>query len=115
MTLQHCQFNRGVWQILESPVRVWAEERGPLDVITGSVFDRNADGQRDDDTEALKMTSRNHKTRVAATRAAAHSTMSATVQNRLSASRPSSRIDGIALISAEAPASWPRSAKDLPL
>lgn len=65
MAPQHCQFNRGVWQILESLVRIWAEEQGVLYVITGSVFDRNGDGVRDDDSVALRMTSRNGKTRVA--------------------------------------------------
>lgn len=65
MAPQHCQFNRGVWQIFESLVRIWAEEQGLLYVITGSVFDRDGDGVRDDDSVALRMTSRNGKTRVA--------------------------------------------------
>ena len=65
MAPQHCQFNRGVWQIFESLVRIWAEEQGVLYVITGSVFDRDGNGVRDDDSVALRMTSRNGKTRVA--------------------------------------------------
>lgn len=65
MAPQHCQFNRGVWQIFESLVRIWAEEQGVLYVITGSVFDRDGDGVQDDDSVALRMTSRNGKTRVA--------------------------------------------------
>lgn len=65
MAPQHCQFNHGVWQIFESLVRIWAEEQGILSVITGSVFDRDGDGVCDDDSVALRMTSRNGKTRVA--------------------------------------------------
>lgn len=65
MAPQHCWFNRGVWQIFESLVRIWAEEQGVLYVITGSIFDRDGDGVRDDDSVALRMTSRNGKTRVA--------------------------------------------------
>ena len=65
MAPQHCQFNRGVWQIFESLVRIWAEEQGVLYVITGSTFDRDGDGVRDDDSVALRMASRNGKTRVA--------------------------------------------------
>jgi endonuclease G len=65
MAPQHCQFNRGVWQIFESLVRIWAEEQGVLYVVTGSVFDRNGDGVRDNDSIARRMTSRNGKSRVA--------------------------------------------------
>ena len=65
MTPQHCQFNRGVWQILESLVRIWAEEQGTLYVMTGSLFDRDGDGIRDDDSAVERMTSRNGKSRVA--------------------------------------------------
>lgn len=65
MSPQLCQFNRGVWQILESLVRIWAEEQGTLYVMTGSIFDRNGDGMRDDDSLAPRMMSRNGKARVA--------------------------------------------------
>jgi endonuclease G len=65
MTPQYCQFNRGVWQILESMVRLWAKERKTVHVITGSVFDRDGDGQRDADADAKRMKSNNGKTRVA--------------------------------------------------
>lgn len=65
MSPQLCQFNRGVWQILESLVRIWAEEQGTLYVMTGSIFDRDGDGMRDDDSLAQRMMSRNGKARVA--------------------------------------------------
>ena len=65
MTPQFCQFNRGVWQIFESIVRLWAKEKGTVYVITGSVFDRDSDGKRDADAAAKRMTSNNGKTRVA--------------------------------------------------
>jgi DNA/RNA endonuclease G (NUC1) len=67
MSPQYCQFNRGVWQIFESLVRIWAEEQGTLYVMTGSVFDRDGDGDdlRDPDAVAPRMKSRNKKARVA--------------------------------------------------
>jgi DNA/RNA endonuclease G (NUC1) len=67
MAPQYCQFNRGVWQILESLVRLWVKDkdRGTLYVITGSVFDRDNDGKRDPDAGAKRMKSNNGKSRVA--------------------------------------------------
>jgi DNA/RNA endonuclease G (NUC1) len=67
MAPQYCQFNRGVWQILESLVRLWVKdnERGSIYVITGSVFDRDNDGKRDPDASAKRMKSNNGKSRVA--------------------------------------------------
>jgi len=67
MTPQYCQFNRGVWQILESLVRLWVadKDRGTVYVITGSIFDRNNDGKRDPDSSAKRMKSNNGKSRVA--------------------------------------------------
>jgi len=67
MAPQYCQFNRGVWQILESLVRLWVKDkdRGTIYVITGSVFDRDNDGKRDPDSSAERMTSNNGKNRVA--------------------------------------------------
>ncbi len=65
MTPQYCQFNRGVWQILEVLVRSWAGERKTLYVITGSVLDRDHNGQRDPDDQAKHMKSNNGKQRVA--------------------------------------------------
>jgi len=67
MAPQYCQFNRGVWQILESLVRLWVKDkdRGTIYVITGSVFDRDNDGKRDPDSSAKRMKSKNGKSRVA--------------------------------------------------
>ena len=65
MTPQFCQFNRGVWQILEEIVRRWAVQYGTIYVTSGSVFDRDGNGVRDPDDAALRMTSNNGKKRVA--------------------------------------------------
>lgn len=67
MAPQYCQFNRGVWQILESLVRLWVKDkdRGTIYLITGSVFDRDNDGKRDPDSSAKRMKSKNGKSRVA--------------------------------------------------
>ena len=65
MAPQFCQFNRGVWQIFESLVRLWAQEEGTVYVITGSVFDWNDDGERDADAAVKRMKSNNGKDRVA--------------------------------------------------
>lgn len=65
MTPQFCQFNRGVWQILEVLVRRWADEHGTIYVISGSVLDRDGDGARDPDSAAIRMKSNNKQKRVA--------------------------------------------------
>lgn len=65
MTPQYCQFNRGVWQIFESIVRLWTIEKRTVYVLTGSVFDRDGDGRRDADSAARRMKSNSGKTRVA--------------------------------------------------
>jgi endonuclease G len=65
MAPQYCQFNRGVWQILESLVRHWAEEDEVLYVMSGSIFDRDGNGRRDPDDAAEHMKSKNGKARVA--------------------------------------------------
>jgi endonuclease G len=65
MTPQFCQFNRGVWQILEEIVRRWAVQYGTVYVTSGSIFDRDGNGVRDPDDAALRMTSNNGKRRVA--------------------------------------------------
>jgi endonuclease G, mitochondrial len=64
MAPQYCHFNRGVWQILESLVRHWVDERRILFVMSGAVFDRDGDGARDADAEALHMRSNNGNARV---------------------------------------------------
>jgi len=65
MSPQYCEFNRGIWQILEAQVRRWAQDRGTIYVTNGSVFDRDGDGRRDEDSEANRMKSNNGKMRVA--------------------------------------------------
>lgn len=65
MAPQTCQFNRGIWQILEGIARLWAEEHGTVWVLSGSVLDRDGDGLRDPDDAAELMRSRNGRERVA--------------------------------------------------
>jgi endonuclease G len=66
MTPQHCHFNRGIWEVLEMLTRrVWAPQHGTLYVITGSIFDANDDGVRDDIAVISRMHSDNGKARVA--------------------------------------------------
>lgn len=65
MVPQTCQFNRGIWQILEGIARGWARDRGTMYVISGAIMDRNGDGLRDTDDAAARMTSRSGKIRVA--------------------------------------------------
>jgi endonuclease G len=65
MAPQYCQFNEGVWQILENIVRLWAKQAQTLYVTTGSIFDANHDGKRDSDQTARRMKSTNGKQRVA--------------------------------------------------
>ncbi len=65
MVPQTCQFNRGIWQILEGITRLWAAERRTLFVISGSLFDRDRDGLRDPDDDAARMKAKNDTARVA--------------------------------------------------
>jgi endonuclease G, mitochondrial len=65
MTPQYCQFNEGVFQMLENIVRLWAKASGTVYVITGSILDRNGDRRRDADSAALRMRSKNGNERVA--------------------------------------------------
>lgn len=65
MAPQYCQFNRGVWQILEQMTRNWSNSLGMLYVISGSIYDRDSNRTRDEDGEAWHMKSRNGKQRVA--------------------------------------------------
>lgn len=65
MAPQFCQFNRGVWQILESLIRVWVKDNKTLYVVTGSVFDHDGDGRPDTNTDVPRMKSSNGKERVA--------------------------------------------------
>jgi len=65
MTPQYCQFNEGVWEMLENIVRLWAKADSTVYVTTGSIFDNDSDGTRDADSAAKHMASDNGKKRVA--------------------------------------------------
>lgn len=65
MSPQFCQFNRGVWQILETFERHWAEDGTPVYILNGAVFDRDGDGVRDGDHESVRMRSRSGQMNVA--------------------------------------------------
>lgn len=65
MAPQTCQFNRGIWQILEGITRLWAQEHGTIHVLSGSIFDRDGDNARDADEAAPRMRSNNGAARVA--------------------------------------------------
>jgi endonuclease G len=65
MSPQECRFNRGIWLSLEHLTRAWAEEYDTIYVTSGAIFDRDNDGRRDPDAEAVRMKSRNGKARVA--------------------------------------------------
>lgn len=65
MVPQTCQFNRGIWQILEGITRSWAKENETIYVISGSIMDRDGDGLRDADDVAARMHSKNKQSRVA--------------------------------------------------
>ncbi|MCX7597939.1 MAG: DNA/RNA non-specific endonuclease [Armatimonadetes bacterium] len=47
---QYPPFNRGLWAQFERRVREWAREFGAVYVVTGAIFDRDGDGQRDPDS-----------------------------------------------------------------
>lgn len=44
---QYCHFNRGVWLFFEGMAREWAKEKGEINVISGSVFNKNSDDSLD--------------------------------------------------------------------
>lgn len=54
MSPQHHSFNRGAWRLLEAAVRLWADERNDVHVISGAIFDRDEDGERDSETDAQR-------------------------------------------------------------
>lgn len=60
MVPQHADFNRKIWKWLEEDVRCWARSSGSREiyVITGAVFDRLHDGERDPDDEADRVAPR---------------------------------------------------------
>lgn len=51
MTPQHDRFNRGIWARFEDRVRKWAIASDGVYVVTGAVFDKDGDGQRDADND----------------------------------------------------------------
>lgn len=52
MAPQHDRFNQGIWARLESKVRAWAVVADGVYVVTGAVFDKDENGQRDEDANA---------------------------------------------------------------
>ena len=65
MSPQECRFNRGIWLSLEHLGRAWASRYDTIYITAGAVFDRNNDSVRDDDSDAVRMHSRNGQARVA--------------------------------------------------
>ena len=65
MTPQHDKFNQVIWQRLERYVRDWARMKDEIFIVTGAIFDRDDDGQRDPDNTAEHMVSNNGQARVA--------------------------------------------------
>jgi endonuclease G len=65
MCPQHGDFNSGIWKGLKNRVRKWAKKKGKIYVITGAVFDKDGDQQRDADADANRMVSENGNKRVA--------------------------------------------------
>ncbi len=65
MSPQEDCFNRGIWLSLEHLTRAWAKKYGEIYVTSGAIFDRNDDNRRDADSNAMRMESRNGKSRVA--------------------------------------------------
>lgn len=55
MSPQHDTFNQGAWGQLETQVRELVFEKKSAHVVTGAVFDRDGDGQRDADSAAERM------------------------------------------------------------
>ncbi len=53
MVPQHDRFNRRIWAHFEGRVRKWTVERSEVYVITGAVFDNDADVQRDPDSAKI--------------------------------------------------------------
>ena len=65
MAPQFCHFNRGIWLNLEHLTRKLAYAEGEVFITSGAIFDRDNAGGRDDDSEAIRMVSRNGRSRVA--------------------------------------------------
>lgn len=52
MTPQHDRFNQGIWGELETKTREIVFSKGKAHIVSGAVFDRDGDGQRDADSDA---------------------------------------------------------------
>jgi endonuclease G len=65
MSPQECRFNRGIWLSLEELTRMWATKYDTIYITSGAIFDRDNNGVRDADADAMRMHSRNGKSRVA--------------------------------------------------
>lgn len=59
MAPQYGEFNSGIWERLESRVNGWARGKDGIYIITGAVFDRDNNGKRDKDEDALRVAPRN--------------------------------------------------------
>lgn len=55
ITPQYCHFNRGVWLFFEGMVRKWAKEKGEVNVISGSAFDKDGDTKPDPASSAKRL------------------------------------------------------------
>lgn len=64
MAPERCELNRGIWQILEGLTRLWAKEHSTLYVVSGTIWDRDGDGLRDPDNQAMRMKSDSGRSRV---------------------------------------------------
>ena len=58
MVPQHDRFNQVIWARLERYVRAWATLKGEVYVITGAVFDKDSNGERDVDSDADRVAPR---------------------------------------------------------
>lgn len=56
MAPQYPRFNRQLWRALEIKVRHMVKKYGTIYVMTGAIFDRDGDGVRDADADALRAT-----------------------------------------------------------
>jgi DNA/RNA endonuclease G (NUC1) len=52
ITPQHDKFNRGIWAYLEAYARALTKVKGEVYIISGSIFDKDGNAQRDEDIDA---------------------------------------------------------------
>ncbi len=55
MAPQYANFNSGIWKSLETRVRTWVNRPLGLYIISGAVFDRNRNDERDRDDQASRL------------------------------------------------------------